>query len=308
MTGWRLVSDVGGTNVRFARAQNGGALLEHRGYPVSAHKDYLSAVHAYLDETGGLAGCTGAAIGAAGAIDNGKVSLTNAAWGIAEAEVASAIGAPCTLVNDLQAVAFSLPVLDEADVEVLGDLAPNLTAARRVLTANIGTGFGAATLIRTADGWTSCPSEAGHMSIAFPEGRDGAMHRQFTSVERVLSGQGLSDLHAAIANEPGSLHPAEVIAQVKTNPHSSEALRLFTLVAGDVLGNLVLAVAAWDGVYLFGSVAKSFAKVADLGLLRQAFEKKGPMTARMKQVPIALITLDDAPLAGLASLPLGTKA
>ena len=173
MTGWRLVSDVGGTNVRFARAQNGGALLEHRGYPVSAHKDYLSAVHAYLDETGGLAGCTGAAIGAAGAIDNGKVSLTNAAWGIAEAEVASAIGAPCTLINDLQAVAFSLPVLDEADVEVLGDLAPNLTAARRVLTANIGTGFGAATLIRTADGWTSCPSEAGHMSSPSRKGATG---------------------------------------------------------------------------------------------------------------------------------------
>jgi len=305
VTAWRLVADVGGTNVRFARAVGGVRLAEHRAYPVSKHKDFMAALHAYLDETGGAAGCTGAAIGAAGAIDNGKVSLTNAAWEISESEVSASIGAACTLVNDLQAVAFSLPVLRESDVTVLGAKAPNVVTARRILTANIGTGFGAATLIRTATGWACCPSEAGHMSIAFP---DDTLRHEFMSAEHVLSGQGLCNLHAAIAKEPCSLHPSEVIAQANANSHSAEALRIFTLVAGDVLGNLVLAVAAWDGVYLFGSVAKSFAKVADLGLLRQAFENKGPMTGRMKRIPIALITLEDAPLAGLATLPLDTMA
>jgi glucokinase len=298
---WRLVSDVGGTNVRFARAYGAG-LKQCKVYPVSVHPTFLAALDSYLAETGGAEGCTYAAIGAAGAVSSGTVRLTNAAWEISEAAVSAKLGVPCAILNDVQAVAFSLPVLDEAAFEVLGSRKPNIPAARRLLTANIGTGFGAATLVRSSNGWVCCPSEAGHMSLNFPEWSDNGLRQRFSSAEHVLSGRGLCNLRAAIANEPCSHDTADLISRVRAGLHSTETLRLFTQIAGDVLGNLALAVAAWDGVYLCGSVAKAFASVADLPLLRQAFEDKGPMTERMSMIPIALIKRDDAALAGLAAV------
>jgi glucokinase len=301
VSGWRLVSDVGGTNVRFARA-HGSHLEQCKVYPVSLHRTFLAALYVYLAETGGAEGCAHAAIGAAGAVSSGAVNLTNAAWEITEAEVSAKLGVPCTILNDVQAVAFSLPVLDSTDFDIWGARVPNLATARRLLTANIGTGFGAATLVKSANGWMCCPSEAGHMSLNFPEYRDNSLRQEFTSVEHVLSGRGLCKLRAAIANEPYSYDSMEMISQVQAGLHCAQTLRMFTQIVGDVLGNLALAVAAWDGVYLCGSVARGFANFADLSLLRQAFENKGPMTERMRTIPIALIKRDDAALAGLAAL------
>ena len=60
-------------------------------YPVSRFASFSEATRAYLDETGGRHGCIGAAIGAAGLVSHGKVSLTNLAWDISEAEVSSRI-------------------------------------------------------------------------------------------------------------------------------------------------------------------------------------------------------------------------
>ena len=71
-----------------------------------------------------------------------------------------------------------------------------------------------------------------------------------------------------------------------------------------MLGNQVLAVAAWDGVFLCGSVARSLVNTADLAILRQAFEGTGRMSGWMKRVPIAFLTEEYPALAGLAVLPL----
>ncbi|MGO9546466.1 MAG: ROK family protein [Rhodomicrobium sp.] len=305
MTGWRLVSDVGGTNVRFARAEAGKGLQKRSSYRVSTFATFSDALRTYLDETGGKNGCIGAAIGAAGRIASGAVRLTNLAWHVSESDVSSELGAPCTLINDVQAVSFSLPALSPADFLTLGLPEPAFAAARRLLVANIGTGFGAATLIRTSSGWTSCPSEAGHMSLTFSGWGDDSLRQKFMSVEHALSGHGLCNLHAAIANDTPALAPSEIIAKANSDPRYATTLRLFTQIAGAVLGNLVLAVAAWDGVLLCGSVARGFAPAADLSLLRQSFEGTGRMSEWKKQIPLALVTNDDAALIGLAVLPLG---
>ncbi len=305
MTGWRLVSDVGGTNVRFARA-SGGSLYAPQTYPVSRFASFSEAARAYLDETGGLNGCIGAAIGAAGLVSHGKVTLTNLAWDISEAEVSSELSVPCRLINDVEAVAYSVSGISGAGFSALGPVTPDLATMRRILVANIGTGFGAATLIRTDGTWVSCPSEAGHMSLNFPDWEDTGMQRQFPSVEHALSGRGLCNLHAAISKAASPCTtPAEVFSRANSDPHSTAALRLFTQIAGNVLGNLVLAVAAWDGVFLTGSVARNLAQTADLATLRQSFEGTGRMSAWMKRVPIALLTEESPALTGLAVLPLG---
>ena len=307
MSGWRLVSDVGGTNVRFARVKQGQELRERRAYLVSRFRAFPDALRAYLDDTGGKEGCASAAIGAAGRIASGTAKLTNVAWTVSEAEVSSLLDAPCTLINDVEAVAFSLPVLKDTDYISLGIPMSGFAAGQRFLVANIGTGFGAATLIRIAGGWTSCPSEAGHMSLGYRGWPGGGFEEKFNSVEKVLSGPGLSNLRSAIAHDTSVLAPHDVFSLAKEDPHCAAALRFFTEIAGETLGNLVLAVAAWDGVFLCGSVAHGFAEVAGLTLFRKAFEGSGPMSGWKKRIPIALIIKDDAALAGLAALPVGSR-
>ena len=303
MTGWRLVSDVGGTNVRFARA-SGGGVYAIQAYPTSRFASYAEAIRAYLDETGGGHGCIGAAIGAAGLVAFGKVSLTNLAWEISESEVSQELGAPCRLINDVEAVAYSVSGISGAGFTAVGALSPDLAAMHRILVANIGTGFGAATLIRADGTWVSCPSEAGHMSLCFPDWPDIHMQRQFPSVEHVLSGRGLCNLHLATSKDATLRAAADIFAGAGANPEYAATLQLFTKVAGSVLGNQVLAVAAWDGVFLCGSVARSLVNTADLAIFRQAFEGTGRMSAWMKRVPIAFLTEEYPALAGLAVLPL----
>jgi glucokinase len=304
MTGWRLVSDAGGTNVRFARAAANAEIAGTKSYPVSHFPSFLTALQFYLEETGGHEGCEGVAVGAAGAVVSGTVTLTNVAWKISQSEISGELKVPCALINDVQAVAFSIPTLAQQALALLGNHAPDLANAQRLLVANIGTGFGAATLIRAGAGWVSCPSEAGHMSISFKSDGGEQYEGRLRSVEHILSGRGICNLHSALSQLPCEYDPGSLISQASTDLLCRQTLRVFTEIAGEVLGNLTLAVAAWDGVYLCGTVARSFARSADLSLLRKSFNDKGPMTEKMKQIPIALITREDAALAGLAALPL----
>ena len=146
------------------------------------------------------------------------------------------------------------------------------------------------------------------MSLNFPDWPDINLQRQFPSVEHVLSGRGLCNLHAAISKAATPCAAAaDIFNPASTDPHCAAAHRLFTQISGNVLGNLVLAVAAWDGVFLCGSVARSLAKTADLAVFRQAFEGTGRMSAWMKHVPMALLTEEYPALAGLAVLPLRTS-
>lgn len=301
---WRLISDVGGTNVRFARVIDEENIVDRCSYLVSRFDGFLGALRAYTSEIGGgLAGCSGAAIGAAGPIQAGSASLTNISWTISETEVAEEIGAPCTLANDVEAAAYCVPGLSSHEILPLGDAVPKLDTAHRIVAANIGTGFGAATLIRTPAGWFSAPSEAGHMSLPLPEANQARLRPNFKSAEDVLSGRGVVNLHAALTEKPAAREAAEIFSCASSDPKCREALDLFTEIAGDVLGNLALGVAAWDGVFLFGSVAKGFSCVADHGRFREAFENKGPMNDWMKRIPVALVEKEDASLFGLAALP-----
>jgi glucokinase len=307
MTPWRLISDVGGTNVRFARVFDEDNLVERLSYRVARFGSFLDALRSYAGETGGLAGCCGAAIGAAGPVASGSAKLTNISWSIEEAEVAGEIGAPCIVINDVEAAAYCLPALSISEYAVLGGPPPHVETAHRLLAANIGTGFGAAGLVKTPAGWISSPSEAGHMTLSLPEGLESRMRPKFKSVEDALSGRGLTNLHAALSEDASLIAAADLCARAASDARVSATLGVFADIVGDVLGNLTLALAAWDGVFLFGSVAKGFARAANRGAFRKAFENKGPMKAWMERVPLALVEKEDAALYGLAALPFRHK-
>jgi len=301
----RLVADAGGTNVRFAIADETGRLERVESFATADFPTFGEALSAYRSRAGGLNDIGTCAIAAAGPVDDGVVKLTNIAWTIDRAEISTAMaGLPVAVVNDLEAVAAALPHLASDDLTAIGALAPVQPERRTMLAVNVGTGFGAASAILRDGRWYTCPSEPGHMTLGQVEAMPPLPAD--TSVESVLSGSGLAKLYGRLT---GGRHIAaqqasDVLAMAGRDAAAGRTIEVFTDILGRVAGDLTLATAAWGGVYLCGSVATAWAAVADAERFRAEFIRKGPMRARMLKVPTAVIRRDNVALFGLAMMPL----
>lgn len=312
MTAWQLVADVGGSNARFARSPGHRILSERRSYLLRDHQSFYSALRAYLAETGGAKGCTGAAIGVAGPVDGDRVTLTNAPWTIEASEFSGMLGgAPVELLNDLQAVALALPYLSDDELSPLGG-AQRETAKRRTMIAlNVGTGFGAATVIPADGDWIANPGEPGHMTLGALDDAQLRLLRGTRSVEDLLSGRGVVKLYKHLADGEAllgakDLSGARIFADAGHDKSAQETVRQFSALLGRIAGDLVLAAAAWGGVYLCGSVVNGWAGAGGGPHFRAPFEDKGAMTERMQDVYSGIILRDDAALLGLTYLSEGS--
>jgi glucokinase len=310
VTTTRLLADIGGTNARFARCTASGKIIDHRHWLVSDHADFAAALDAYISGIGDADGICAAAIAAAGPLDHGAIQLTNAAWRIDETEVSARLrGAPTRLMNDLEAVAMALPHLKNDDLIWLSECRAVPAAQSRMIAINIGTGFGAASITSSKNTWITSPSEPGHMSLGAHNDSELGILRtlngQPPAVEAVLSGPGVASLYATLADrrkpsDTSARTAADVFAVHGEDAIAQETLHYVTVFLGRLAGDLALANGAWGGVYLCGSVAIQWAKVADLCLFRQHFEDKGKMSGRMRETPAALITVDQPAFIGLA--------
>jgi glucokinase len=309
VTGWRLVGDVGGSNARFARA-SGSTLHARRCYSVRNYPSFYDALGHYLEETGGAEGCHSAAFGVAGPVDAGRVKLTNAPWTIDAKEATRLVGgAPAGVVNDLQAVALALPYLGEQDLAPLGT-AVRSDAKRTMLALNVGTGFGAASVVPAGEGWVSSGSEPGHMALGALDADQLRVVEPGTTVEDLMSGRGVRTLYRRLAARKGvaaneSWTSADIFQNASADPIASETVHCFSKLLGRVAGDLVLASGAWGGVYLCGSVVDGWAEVADIAEFREPFERKGLMSERMRGVYSGIIKPDEVPLIGLTHLNVG---
>ena len=163
MTSWRIVCDVGGTNIRYARSDASRRLSHLVVAPsescVSLEETLLAFAHGF-DDHDDLAGI---AVAAAGPLEDGAVQLTNLSLSISANAIRRTFdGRSARVLNDLEAVAWSLPYLSDADLSSICVAARALSGPR--LVVNVGTGFGAAVLVSTPGGWHSIPCEPGHMN------------------------------------------------------------------------------------------------------------------------------------------------
>ena len=310
MRPWRLVADVGGSNVRFARAHQQHALGERRSYPLTGHSSFYDALAAFLDETKGREGCTSAAIGVAGPVDGDSVKVTNAPWTITAGEVAELLGgAPTRLLNDLQAVALALPHLADNEAVPIGAVRRGDRLRQTMIAVNVGTGFGAAAAIPAGAGWVANPGEPGHMTLGALDTGQLELLRDAGSVEEVLSGRGVTRLYRCLAERlegtaDASLNAGQIFSLAASDTAASETLRVFSILLGRVSGDLALAAAAWGGVYLCGSVVQGWAAAGGAERFRPPFEAKGPMRSFMEKVYTGILTRDDTAMLGLTHLPI----
>ena len=210
-----LAGDVGGTNTRlglFEKTASRPRALAVREFATLDFPDLPAMIAAFLHAEGhGDAKVEAACFGVSGPILGDIAQLTNTPWRVDAKAVARGLTLPSSrvrLLNDLEAMAYSVPVLRDDEVHVLQagrplskDSAGNVDHSGHIAVIAAGTGLGEAFLHRVDGRFVALASEAGHADYAARTERDITLLRDLVArygraqVEHVASGRGLLNIH-----------------------------------------------------------------------------------------------------------------
>jgi glucokinase len=314
----RLVGDIGGTNVRLALVDVSGPvpkLTAPESHPRADFPNFEDVVAHFLRQHADAGQPAAIAVAVAGVIDNGEVKLTNGQWHLSEKKLLELGFVVARLLNDYTALAYSLPWLKGDDLAAIGDVASRHPEESLALVG-AGTGLGVSALIRNGSRVCVATTEGGHMSFAPVDEIDIEILTHLTqrysrvSMERVLSGPGLSNIRWALGRMSGEdldpIGPDEVVrlARAKSDPLCVQALERFCGIYGRVCGDFALAFGARGGVFLGGGIAPKLLDVLRGGTFRRHFEAKGRFVPYVASVPTNVIMHPYATLVGAAAAPL----
>ena len=308
-----LVGDVGGTNARFALAHRveGKPVLEHHdSFPAETYPTFLEGVRAFIN------GCaikpTGGVIAVAGPVTDGEIDLTNSPWRVSEAELQTLGLSPVRLINDFEALAWGAPVVPADMLASLGGPAEGEPHSA-IAVLGPGTGFGVSALARDINGTEiAMPSEGGH--ACFAPGDDiedeilRILRRRYdrVSIERLICGPGLLNMHRALAEIDGrESHiddPAQITKEALDDRDSpcGATLARFCALLGAVAGDIALTTGARGGVYIAGGIAPRILPFLKASPFRERFERKGRFQDYMAAIPTHVILHKHAALLGAA--------
>jgi glucokinase len=313
VSGLRLIGDIGGTNARFAIAEN-GTYRELKHFEVDRYPSLHDAMSDYLTGVpGGERARLSGALAIAGPVLGDKISMTNKAWSFSIAELKQSLNlVSLTVVNDFAANARAIPHIAPSDLLAIGDVATGVKGNIGVIGP--GTGLGVSTLIPSGTDWVLVAGEGGHATLAAAnEEEEAIIHKlrkrwNHVSAERVLSGAGLVNLYEALCAidgiEPLMLTPADVTkrAMDKSDEACVKAFACFCEFLGSVAGDLALTVGAQGGVYIAGGILLRFKEAFIASNFRQRFEAKGRFASMLAKIPTYLILEDSPALIGLANM------
>lgn len=308
-----LVGDVGGTNARFAVARmvDGQIVLDHHeSFPASEHPTFLGGVKAFLD------GCevkpSGGVLAVAGAVTDGTIDLTNSPWAVSESELQTLGLNPVKLINDFEALAWGAPIVPEDQLASLGGPAEGLHDAA-IAVLGPGTGFGVSALARDSHGREiALPSEGGHACFAPGDVVEDEilriLRRRYdrVSIERLICGPGLLNMHRALAEIDGrETHvddPAEITREALEDMNSAcgATLARFCAILGAVAGDVALTMGARGGIYIAGGIAPRILPFLKASPFRERFERKGRFQPYMQAIPTKVVLHKHAALLGAA--------
>ena len=307
-----VLADVGGTNVRFALL-TGGMLgpIEHMA--VRDHRRFSDALAAFIAGQTQGAAIRRAVFAVAGVVEGERCALTNNLWVVDAAELAARFGfTSIHIINDFEAIAWSLPHLTRNDLCVVGGREPRAKAPMVVLGP--GTGLGVAAYVPREKGGFVLGSEGGHTTMPSGCSREDAVIENLrqryghVSAERVLSGHGLENIYRAIATIDSLTVPERTAAEIThaavegSCATSHSALDTFCALLGESAGNFALGFGAQGGVFIAGGIITHIRDYLPRTQFRSRFEAKGRMRQYMEPIPIYLILHDDPAFVGLQSL------
>lgn len=307
-----VLADVGGTNVRFALL-NGDAFgpIEHMA--VHDYKDFADALAIFMARQTQRATIRRAIFAVAGVVAGERCALTNNPWVVDAAELRGRFEfTSIHIMNDFEAIAWSLPHLTRNDLRTVGGRESAAQAPMVVLGP--GTGLGMAAFVPCANGGFVIGSEGGHTTVPSGSSREDAiidnLRQRYghVSAERVLSGHGLENLYRAIASIDGLTVPDRTATEITRAgvagncATSRAALDMFCAMLGEVAGNLALTFGAKGGVFMAGGIIPRLRDYLPRTPFRSRFEAKGRMRQYVEPIPAYLILHDDPAFIGMQSL------
>jgi glucokinase len=316
-----LAGDIGGTNTRLAFVEERDGRLapaiEAR-FPSREHASLETVLRKFLAANPQPISC--AAFGIAGPVRRGRCDATNLPWVVDAALVARDLDLQRVgLINDLEANAWGIALLEAKDFAVLNKGTPDPEGNAAIISA--GTGLGQAGMYWDGTLHRPFASEGGHGDFAPRNDLEIELLRyllkqhQRVSSERAVSGPGLQNIYRFLRDmgrgeEPAWLaermrrqDPSAVISQAALRGESDlcvQALDLFVTLYGAEAGNVALKMMATGGVYLGGGIApKILPRLQDPSFLN-AFVAKGRLKPLMQAIPVRVILNDKTALLGAA--------
>ena len=317
-----LAGDVGGTKTLLGlfRPQGDRPMPAVRREYATLDFDSLDdLVQTFLDETGSR-NIDAVCLGIAGPVTGLIARLTNVPWLADASPIAERLDRPTALINDLEALAYSVPELEPEELCRLQEGVPVPTGNAALIAA--GTGLGQALMHNLAGRFVPSASEGGHADFAARTPRELALVEELrrtygrVEVERVLSGPGLVNIFRFTHGTPDVRRACRAIGP-DVDPHDLpaavsecalqgrceqcvEALDMFVEAYGAEAGNLALRAVATAGIYVGGGIAPKILPAFETGAFIDAFREKEPMVDLLRTIPVHVILNPAAGLLGAA--------
>lgn len=320
-----LVGDIGGTKTALAivSSETGPRELSNEKHFLSSQYDSVDEIiHTYLLDS--AVQIDAICLVVAGPVIDGKAKITNLPWVMEETALAAKFNvAHAKLLNDLEGMAYAVPILNEEDVFTLSAGTPVNGGSIAVIAP--GTGLGEAYLTKDSANYCAHASEGGHASFSpinalqielleFLQQKKGLGH---VSMERVCSGSlGIPNLYTFLKESGKYIEPdwlsqkladgvdmAPIIVGAAQDPETPSELCIATLdlfcsILAVEAGNLALKILSTGGVYFGGGIPPRI-----LGMLQKpgflaTLRHKGRFENMLTQMPVKVILNTKAPLMG----------
>lgn len=322
-----LAGDIGGTKTvlsLFSAEQGPNTPLTQKTYSSTHYPSLELMIQEFLQTVD--APIENACFAVAGPVFAGRAQITNLPWVIDVAQLQAAFGWNCVhLINDLEAVAYAIPILEPSDVYTLS--AGNPAPGGNISVVAPGTGLGEAYLTFTNGHYLAHASEGSHASFAPQNALEIGLLQylyakgfEHVSYERVCSGGlGIPLLYAYLkdagyAEEPAWLaenlaaseDPTPIIMATALEQESScelcqATLELFVSILGSECGNHALKIMASGGIYLGGGIPPRILSKLEEPAFLNALSHKGRFKAMLSNFPVKVILNAQAGLIGAAA-------
>ena len=301
-----LAADVGGTHARVGLVQPGSndgerlSLLHYRKFVCADYKNLHDILREFTDATGHTV-ASYACIACAGLVSGDDLINANLPWRVSISRLRSELSLDrVVLVNDFTALAYAAHFQGIAESTLIaghGGIDPTLPR----LVVGPGTGLGAAVLIPGSDRPGILATEGGHAALAARTELEQEVLRRLGNAsahvpnEQVFSGPGLFALYRTLC-ELRAVHaqfesPAQVTAAAlaRSDALAMETVEVFCAWVGSLIGDLVMLLGAYGGVYLAGGVLPQIAPLLRASGFATRLADKGTLRTVLERTPVHLI-------------------
>ena len=313
-----LAGDIGATKTNLALYKENGinvTLLKEDHFKSNDYKNIIELAGAFLKDAPFPAVIC---FGVAGPVINGSAKLSNIEWEIHIDELMDHFKIKnIHLINDLEATAYGLAMLDEEDISPLHKGVDEAVGNAAIIAP--GTGLGEAGLFWDGDIYHPFATEGGHGDFAPRNEFDFEFYtflqKQFGHVswERLVCGPGIVNIYAFLRDEKKRNEPAwlkeklinadtaAVISQhVMQSEICQETMQLFIRYLAYEASNLVLKLKATGGLFIGGGIAPQMVPLFALNNFYSFFCQSGRLNYLLEKVPVKIILNAKTALLGAA--------